>query len=266
VAAKQKDRKEAAKEYGANLLALIKDEGVRAAVAKALEDDSVLDHLGEGVLRQSDYTRLAQEAATAKEQAAKEAAEFQSKRTEITDWYKQQLEKASAGGDPNPNPNPATAAPAFDPKIYVTKEDVAKIAAGVQAENSRTAFAWAKVITPLYVRHRDLFKEDLDIDALMEFAGKQRLPVDQAYPLFTADKRAAVEAERQKERDAKLIRETEERVRGEYAGLPHILPGQEPLGTLGGLLDDPKAKPDISVDGLVTAFNKITAEKAGRGA
>jgi len=163
----KQDRKEAAKEFLSEVLSMI-PEAQRGAVQAALEAEPVLDRLGDGVLRQSDHTRLAQEAQKEREAAAqaKAAAEaegvrFQTERQKVTEWYQGELAKAAPAAEGGGQQQ-------IDPAQFVSKAELARIVAAAQNQASGNMFAWTKTLVPLYAKHQRDYGKELEAEVRAE--------------------------------------------------------------------------------------------------
>lgn len=121
--------------------------------------------------------------------------------------------------NPNPaNPNPATPS-GFDPKRFVSSEDF-------QSAFDRTGEAIAMAQT-LFAEHHALFgsfptdMEDMRKQAVASRGQKNIRQVwEEKYKV--ADKRAEIEAQKQKAHDDKIAAETEARIRAEYSANPSL--------------------------------------------
>lgn len=118
------------------------------------------------------------------------------------------------GHEPPPTAPPAGVPAGFDPKKFVSVEDF-------QAAFDRTGEA-ITTAQSLAAEHFRLFGEHLtDFESLRKATvatrGQKDIRTVWEEKYKVADKRAAIEAQKQKEHDDKIVKDTEDRIRQEYA-------------------------------------------------
>lgn len=281
--AKKVDRKTAAQEFLKGILGKV-PEDQRKAVEDALSVDALLEEIGDGVLRQSDYSRLSQEAQQAKDEYdAKQlkAVEvyngnlewLKGKQTELTDGTKAltelqkaqadlaRLRKAVATGDPDDDDTEThRMAPTPDPKFMEELAAHKKALADTRTELDqvqKTGVQLMFIIDELSERHRDEFGVRLDRQGLLAYATKTGLYLDQAYDGFTSEAR---QVKTQKELEDKLVKARKE---GEEAaisrfksGPPYPLDASEGVSTFSGLKARKGGVVESPIDLAVADYNK----------
>src|SRR5688572_21456913 len=114
--------KEAGEKFLNELLAHVPADKQAAAREALATSDAALTALGDGVLRQSEFSRAMDDARTAEERA-------KAWHTELDGWYaaeQARLAAAAANPTPSPNPNPTPGSPIQSPANVLTREDLAK--------------------------------------------------------------------------------------------------------------------------------------------
>lgn len=165
------DPKTAGSQFLADVLAKLPAE--QQAQAKALFEDAgaaaALEVIGQGVLRQSDYSRQANELKT-------KETELETWHQSLTGWYEGKQaelaelptlrEKVKGLGTPDPTDptHRQPAAPVVDPAKYVSKEDFDK----TLADTERGAVGFFSQLNALSLKHYQQFGEILDTDQLLQ--------------------------------------------------------------------------------------------------
>jgi hypothetical protein len=192
--------------------------GKREALEGILKDPEVTPTIRDRVLARSDYSRSMDEGraelATARTALDKEITEARTRIKGWEDWYNTTSQEHAAlqervktyeetYGEIDEDTPPAK----NGKRGKVLDEET--LAAELHRRD-QLAIKFADVLTDLKIDHRERFKERLDTDALIKFAGEKGLPLDAAYNAFTADK---VEAQRKTEQEAALKAAREEGAR-----------------------------------------------------
>lgn len=253
----KRNAKTEAQKYLDKLLAKV-PEDKRTAVKEALTVDDTLEFLGEGVLAQEEFSRLAEEMKKATEEA-------QAKLDANKKWYNDnlpllekgaradvleaELEKAkkkleavvASGGDAD---DLDTAGAKIEERLkgFVSAEQAKKLVEEAQKNILLTQQQWgidlATTLTDLSAQHLHDYREPLNTRDLIAFAQKNQKSIVDAYGLMTADKAAARAEARAKEERDKLRKEIEAEVRKELKPEGHGLypaPSNAEPSTLIGL-------------------------------
>ena len=245
---KQEDKKAQAAEFVKSVLAEI-SEDQRETVKEALENDKVLGLIGDGVLRQSEFSRGMDELTTRNTEVEAQLAKSDTIFKDNVQWRadneqgvavlkaeNERLKKALAVGDGvgDPDPEGDPSPPGFDSSRFVSKEDFDKAVNDRIAGVERDGVKLMSVMTRLTTQHLKEFDEVLDTDALIAHANEKKLHIDTAYDDFIKDR---VEEKRQKEFDEKIeAAKKEARVEAfkEANAVPYLVDSSEP-STLDGL-------------------------------
>lgn len=184
----------------------------KAAVRKALSKEKAVEALGADVLRQEDYSRLAQESSQARTRAELHKQQLD----EWADRQQAELQEAAAlkaalaarGISLNDLISGTTSTPPAPPV-----QDTALLERLDRVERNFGAFVkqgmdYATILPKYVATHFHQFKEPLDTIALRDFCIQNNLPLDRGgYDAFVADKVKA-----QQEADlSRRIKEAEER-------------------------------------------------------
>lgn len=184
-----KTRREAGQEFLDGILAKIPADQ-RDAVAAAMRVDAVLDDLGDGYLRQADYTRQ-----TADLKVQREALDkYYVDNKPVVDRAQQLLAQFPDGRVPDHllNPDPADPAPAVDP-AKLKDELAAQLSKRVE-EGERGAVSFIAALTDLAQAHRDEFGERLNTQEFVKNPRVYEVGLERAYEESVAERRAAKRA------------------------------------------------------------------------
>lgn len=184
-----KTRREAGQEFLDGILAKVPADQ-REAVAAAMRVDAVLDDLGDGVLRQADYTRQTAELRVQRESLEK----YYTDSKPVVDRAKQLLEQFPDGKVPDHllNPDPTDPAPPIDPAKL--KDEVQTQLLKRVEDSERGAAAFMAALTDLAQAHRDEFGERLNTQDLIKNPRVYEVGLDRAYDEVVAERRAAKRA------------------------------------------------------------------------
>lgn len=196
------------------------DDASTQSVLKVLENDKFSKELGNGLTRQSDYSRAQDELRT--QQTA-----FERQQQEWLAWHEQvktadaqretelQSLRAKANGNPNPNPN-------GDPTQYVTRADYAKAVQEAETRALNTSVAIAKDAMQCQMDYYTRFGKSLDLDAIQKYAVEHNVTVKSAYDAVIAPE---VKAKSDADFEAKLKSAREEGARDALS--KHHIPTEE---------------------------------------
>lgn len=221
-AKKTEDKKERGQAYLKDLLSRVPEEK-RASVVETLEaNEEVLTFLGEGVLRQSDYSRAMDAAREEKEKASKlyedninwraeqKAAADQLIRDNATlsaNLKKALAAKATLDLDDDDDDGTGSRNHRTPGVEYLSKEDFDKALAERVAQVETQGLSVMSALTKLSTKHIHEFGEPLDTDELLAHATKNKMRLDEAYRDLTRDQ---AEEKAQKAIDAKIEAAREE--------------------------------------------------------
>lgn len=243
---KVKERRERGRTYLKELLARVPEDS-RESVLEVLQTDDILDHVGDSVLRQSDYSRGMDEQRRATEALAADVARYQGLYDDNVRWRASQADNVTAleaenarfknmlAADPilgdgggGEDPSKATLhSNGVDLSDYVKREEAEKQLKDRLAETERNGIQLMAMISTIQARHLKNFDEALDAQELFEHATKTNLPLPAAYQDFVKER---VEESREKEHKEEIARAKEEgRIEALRAPvLPHIVENSEP--------------------------------------
>lgn len=168
-------------------------EDKRKGIEEALKaDPKVLETIGKGYSRQSDYSRqmdeLKKERETASEELNKQKGAFEATKARYQEWYEDANREFKAAIDKAAryeqeygeleNFDPASKHKL--PENLMTKEDVAR----EFERRDRAAIDFADALTDVKIDFRDRFNERLDTKALYDHIEKTQLPFKAAYEDF----------------------------------------------------------------------------------
>lgn len=258
MADKKRDKKASGKSFMERILEKI-PEDKRTVIAEAmLTSDEVLELVGDGVLKQEEFSRLANETTEAKKSYENLYNQNLSWREQnIVDLTKgkaaadelERIKKQKRGnGEPDDDEETRRATPP-DLTGFVKAEDLDSLIQKKLLQTEESGLEVIKTLTRLSSRHMKEFDEALDPDEVITVAREKRLALPQAYDLFVSDRRE----KRSKEKYDKEIKEAEargeERARTAAQATPWPLAGEPGLTTLSGLNKDKKK--EFGVDSAV---------------
>lgn len=248
------DKTEAAKAFMAGVLAKV-PEGQRAAVQAAIEaSPEALALIGDGVIRQEDYSRNMNDLAAAK----KKNEDYY---VELSTWHtgvKTELETLRAA-KPAPVADPNKPAPDGN-KADITKADVD----AMLDTFGRDAAGFVAATNTLSMAHFQKFGEVLDLRPLLEDKRIKELGLNGVYNEVYKEQLAAKAAAATAAETARLRAEIETNVRRELANqqIPGAISpqtGASPLDAIGKAPD-----PAINiVDAAATEYNRLAAARNG---
>jgi hypothetical protein len=267
-------RRDVGKTFLDEILAKI-PEAERAALAEKLAKDDILDTLGDGVLRQQDYSKQTNEVAQARTALDKEREQLEAWRGNNLPVIEEYLErkeafeawKASGGrpGDPGAPPKPVE----LPPDVLKRLAKVEELEKTVQTLNTLAGDvpAFSATLVSLSRRHEKNLGEDLDHMALFEHAKKLNTNIQVAYNDLYKDRYATLEkTKRDEELKAAEQRGREAALREHRSQLPHVVDTQEP-STLSGLKregEDPlEAAKKAAIESHYSGEWRKIAEAAG---
>lgn len=245
---KAKERREHGLVYVTELLAMVPEDR-REAVKEELNKDEILDHVGDAVLRRSDYSRVMNEQQKAQETLKVDIDKYQKLYDDNVRWRQSQADgvktmqaenerykavlsadpllggNGDGGGDPSDPLHPTASA---DLKDYIKRDDAEKALKERLEETERNGIQLMAMISNIQAKHLKQFDEVLDAQELFEHATKVSLPLPAAYQDFISTR---VEESREKEHKEEIERAHEEgRMEALKAGavLPHNVGNDEP--------------------------------------
>lgn len=269
--------KEYAQKFVDEIMAMIPEDARQIAKDKVFSE-LVLENIGEHILRQSDYDRLAQEAAAAKAQAdGKYESNKQWYEKSLVDIAKgsaaiQELEriKATQGAGGTQTAGAATDVASLEEQLkrakVVTQDDAQRMLTAVNTNRNQDQLQtidFATTLNDLTMQHYIDYKEKLDPRALVRYAAEKQKPLPVAYAEMTAEKHSAkVEADKKSdlERLEKEIRAkiaSENSARGPYP----IAGSSEGTSPLSGLTKDTIAQKKNSA--IETAIKEMERMQFG---
>lgn len=271
---KAKERRERGQTYLTELLALVPEED-RAAVEAKVQNDVVLDHLGENLLRQSDYSRSMNELKKSKEALAADVTKYQGAYDDNIRWRQSEvagitdmksklaryekmlapdalLDDGAGAGVKDPGSNGDV-----DLSKYITREDADKALQERLEQTERNGIQLMSMISNIQARHLKQFNEALDAQDLFEHAAKTKMTLPAAYKDFISER---VEEDRKKDHEKEIVQAREDgRIEAlRNPTLPHVVNNNEPT------VLDALATKDRSAFGLKPAIDdyyKMLAEK-----
>lgn len=277
---KEKERRERGQAYVADLMKRVPAEWTPEKRANAEEVlNALVDPLGEGVQRQSDYSRAHDELREKTRQAEEAIARGVKHQEDNVAWRAVNVQKVSdleaenarykamfaadpllgdTGGDGNGDRSNGNARP--DTKNLLTKEEAEEIWNSRSRKQEEDAIGFFTLLSKLQTHHLKEFNEVLDGEELVRHATKAGLRLDLAYNDFVKDR---VEERTKKSHEEEIAKAREEgKLEGLRAAAPGTLPyavgNNEPtvLGALG-------AK-DKSEFGLSRALDDYWKMQAGK--
>lgn len=261
-----KDPKVAGSTFLAEVLGKLSPEA-QAKVKEVFEDAAAaaaLEVIGQGTLRQSDYSRQANEL------QAKEA-ELEAWKGQLDTWFTTrktdltELEdlRQKVKGLPNPDParpTPDPAKPALDPAKYLTREDWDR----AQADVERGAVRFFADSQRLSIDHYRQFGEVLDLNQLLEDKRIAQLGLDGVYKEVHKEKLdAKTAAAKEAEREA-IRKEEREKLQKEIVQHPYPVRGNEPSTLVAIEAAQGGQQPVLkSVDDMAAEYARLGAARAG---
>lgn len=217
--------------------------------------------VGDGVLAQSDYTRLQDELRAQKEALDARAAELQQRdegltqyHEQLTDWYSRNkpiveaaLKGKPAGGDP-----PKT--PETPPSGFTEKDFEERMAA------ERAAYlGYDRDKSQITREHYNRFKEIVDIDPLLHHPKIREVGLLGVYELVHKDRLEKYEADRKAEAEAKIRADERQKTLAEQASMPYPTPTGIGSGSPLDALKPAGTQP--VVDAAVAEYNRLQQER-----
>jgi len=268
---KEEQRRKAGQAYLAELLALV-PEDKRGSIKEVLESESeaVYDFLGNGVNRQSDYSRamdkLREDQKVVESDASKarqvyednirwKAAE-QVKVQKVLEENARMRKQLADDLDDDDGGNGAGLPNGFDPSKFISKEDADKLMAEKLANVERDGLSVMSAMTKLGGRHIKEFGEVLDPDELIKVAQDNGVNLVQAYDIHVSEIREERRQKAHEEELEKVRKESREatlaEVRQQGSNLPYPIDNSEP-----SIIDQLKAdKSQFGVKAAVDEFYK----------
>lgn len=241
---KAKERRERGQTYLTELLALVPEDS-RVAVEEKLQNDDVLDHLGENILRQSDYSRNMNDLKKSKEALAADVTKYQGAYDDNIRWRQSEaagvtemkakiaryekalatdplLDDGTGGGEKDPSQNGNV-----DLSKYVTRVDADKALQERLEQTEINGMQLMAMISNIQAQHLKQFDEVLNAQELFDHATKTKLTLPAAYKDFISER---VEESRVETHKKEIVEAREEgRVEAlRNPVLPHHVGNSEP--------------------------------------
>lgn len=262
-----KTKRDSGAEVLTSVLQLI-PEAQRGTIQETLSDPAiqaaVADLLGDGVLRQQDYSRAMNE--------------LQEQQTAVKTWHEslktwhaenagklQEYERLKAAGGRLDDDPPPTSTKL--PDNVVTKDDFTKTLADRDAQ-------WAgffAVAQPLAFQHFQRFGEALDVNALMAEAQRTGKSFQAAYETHYAEKIQAYQVQQTQKAEADLRAKIEAEVKAKYSGqaspYPIGVPSTDPsvVDALGFGAKPNGTPEDFTVEAAAREYMQAVARQAAGG-
>jgi hypothetical protein len=244
---KAKERRDRGQTYLTELLARVPEDR-REAIKEELTTDEILDHVGDGVLRQSEYSRVMNEQRKAQEALQVSIDKYDTLYADNIKWRASQADGVTAmqaendrfktmlaadpllggngdgGGDPTAPHLPAD----VDLSGYIKREEAEKALKERLEETERNGVQLMAMLSTIQAKHLKQFDEALDAQELFEHANKVHLPLPAAYQDFVKDR---VEESRETAHKEAIVQAREEgRMDALKTGtaLPHNVGNNEP--------------------------------------
>jgi hypothetical protein len=259
---KDDKKKDAGVAFVKGILELIPEEK-RKAVEESLTQDKVLAVIGDGALRQSDYSRAMDELKETRKQTDYEKTRYEELYGKNVSWLEGQksgidklqadlkerdltiakLKKRSRSDDDDldlDDDDDLTKPPAIDTSNFITKEEHEKAISGLE----RDALNIIPVVNKLTMKHFKDYGEILDSTELFKHATQTGLALDRAYDDMTKDVAKKQQDDEITERIEAARKEglaeglKQSREGGE---LPYLVTNNEPR-TMDGLAAEDKSK------------------------
>lgn len=255
-----KDAKTAGSTFLAEVLAKLPAE-LQAKAKEAFEDAaaaSALEVIGQGVLRQSDYSRQANELQT-------KETELETWRGQLNEWFtgrKADLEeletlRKTRGTQPPADPNLKPAVPAVDTSKFISKEDFDK----TLADTERGAVGFFSALNKLSIAHFQQFGEVLDTDTLLQDKRLPTLGLDAVYKLVHKDQLDAKAAEAAAKAEQAIREDERKKLQAAQVHHPYPVRGNEP-STLSMLEAAATDKPvPRSIDDMAAEYARLAGTR-----
>ncbi len=245
---KAKERREQGLAYLTELLARVPEDR-REAIKEDLAKDEILEHIGDDVLRRSDYSRVMNEQQKAQETLQADIDKYQKLYDDNVRWRQSQEDgvktmqtendryKAVLAADPllggngdgvSDPPDPSHLPAGVDLSGYIKRDEAEKALKERLEETERNGVRLMAMLSTIQATHLKQFDEALDAQELFEHATKVSLPLPAAYQDLVKDR---VEESRQKVHKEEVAQAREEgRIEALKAGsvLPHHVSNDEP--------------------------------------
>lgn len=231
-------------------------EGLRDSAKTALtapEATDALTYLGDGVLARADYSRQKDQLDTLQNQ-------IQADYDRLTNWWEDHKDYDTIKAE-------HAALKAGTPVVPVGTPEPVKVVGLTQAdvdkqlqERDMAALRYANYTNQLAIDHYAKFNEALDLNALSEFALKNRVPIDAAYRQQYAEKLDARSKAEEAVRIQKLVDDGMAAERQKYNTQPFPLRNQAP--SVLDILDSSTDKPaNHNLDSAVAEYERLSAAR-----
>jgi hypothetical protein len=284
----KKDAKEYGKKFFDDLVALYpadKQQTVRDIVTAMPE--TVLQHVGDHILRQDDYSEAMNAVTQLRAGTEKWRQDLQTWKTSIDAQLTEgaaaveRLKGLDASGGhiikPDDDDVDGKATPPVDLSGYVKKADVDKLVQDAVANAQGYATNYGAYMTGLVGRHLKEFDEALDTGALLAFCRENNLQIDRGgYDAFVRERRETVaKTKRDEEIKAAEERGYRKALSDGSSELPFpTTPGGGEHVTLSGLgninkdgtVKDPKFDKSTAVSRAVATYNEEIRKRSAGGA
>lgn len=231
----------------------------------AAEAAPAIEHVGNGALRQSDYSRTLTDA-----QAKVTEVEtwkgsldtwFESKKTDLEELAARRAGTFRATGDPVDPAKPAPVVPPVDTSAFVSRKDFES----VMDQTERGAVAFFSELNRLGLQHYQQFNEVLDTEALMKDPRLSKgVSLREVYQDLHKEQIAAKAKAASDAAEAQIRKDEREKVQREMAGSQHPYPvrGNEP-STLDALEVPADKRPAVaSVDDMAAELARLGGARA----
>lgn len=272
---KAKERRERGRAYLTDLLTRAPEDR-REGVMEVFTDE-MLDHVGDSVLRQSDYSRGMDVQRKATEAAAADSAKYQGLYDDNIRWRHSQADnvvkleaeneryKTMLSADPllgngeGEGDSKTLHSNGVDLKDYIKRDEAEKNLKERLEETERNGIQVMAMISNIQARHLKSFDEALDAQELFEHSAKTKLPLAAAYQDFIKE-RVDESRETAHKDDIKKARE-EGRIEAlRKPLLPHVVDNTEPTA-IDVLSMNDKERSEFGLAKAVDDYWKVQAEK-----
>lgn len=228
--------------------------------------EAALKYLGDAALMRSDYSRR-------QDELAEKQAELEAYKNQLDEWYQEKLPVIEAGsramasdGNDEPPTTPTSpirtpAAPQVDLKDYIKKSELESLIAQRAAQLEQRSALLGAAVSSLGFKHQKDFNEPIEplMPQIYDLAAKKQIPLDAAYAEVTAERRAALEEQRQKEARKKLKEELRQEILTEQRANPMLpyAPSTTEPSTLTGLTKDASKQPTAGEYGVQAAVDEF---------
>lgn len=248
-------------------------ESARAALL-APEATDALTLLGDSALARSDYSKNMDEIRTKTEELKAQEETLLADHDNLRAWYAEkkavidkypsldvvEAELARARGGTPPTPTPAP--PAKPVASGMSKEDLE----GVLAERDKGYASVLALSTTLSTKHLRDFNEVLDMNELIAYATKNRLPLydkhadNDAYRALHGEK---LVAKAKTEEDARIQKLVDEQLAARMKDANQPFPLRNSSPSVLDVLQDPNYKPtNFGVDAAVAEYERLQANRS----